>query len=158
MVNKKEYIVYAGVFVIFCTAFMMANAFPEQAANYPKVICTTGMVLVALLTIKNYLKELRVGKNLNELGALKDELQKHAMTWEQFKRICIFIGMLLAYIASINKIGYFASTAVYLIASMTAFKKKINWLIIVASLIFVVMMYVVFDRFLHIIIPHGMLY
>ena len=80
------------------------------------------------------------------------------MTSDHFKSIALFLGVLLVYIFSITKLGYFISTITYLIVAMSLFKKKFTWVILLVSAVYPLVMYLVFDKFLHLVIPHGIFY
>lgn len=159
MINKKEYAAYLGIFAIFFAAFVIAGGYPAESAGYPRLICSIGMALMVVLTVKNVFRDGKIRKDAEKLQEVQKELEKDQLTAEKFKRIAIFMGMLLVYIFCINKLGYFVSTALYLMASMTVFNNhKFRWVIPAVSVVFVVVMYLAFDRFLHIMIPHGILY
>ena len=158
MINKMEYIVYSCVFALFLAAYLIANTFPDAAASYPQMICIVGMVLTALLIGSHLLSDSKTRKDEAKLNQKIETLKQEKMTLSQFKWICIFMGMLLVYILCISHVGYYVSTAVYLLVSMLIFHKKFSWVILAVSVGFTGVMYFVFDRFLHILIPGGLLF
>ena len=158
MINKKIYLVNLGIFIVFLVAMILADNFPVAASTFPILICRVGISLTVLLTIKMLVKDAIIKKNAKKLQDVRDEIEKAKLTKEHYKSIFIFMSMLLVYIFSINRLGYFVSTIIYSILSMSVFKKKINWVIIVVAVVFSMLMYLIFDRFLHLMIPHGILY
>lgn len=158
MINKKEYIVYSCIFLFFLVAYLIANTFPDAASAYPQAICTVGMALAVLL-IGNHLRlDKKVMRDETRLNESREQINKAKITVFQLKRICIFMGMLLVYVFCIPRVGYYVSTIVYLFASMFVFHKKFSWLIPVISVGFTGVMYLLFDRFLHLVIPSGILF
>ena len=156
--NKAEYAVYLVLFIFFFAAYLMALAFPEKAGTYPKGICIVALVLLVMLTAKTFYRDLRLLKDEEKYSKKVAEIEEKKMTLEQYKKIAIFMLMLFIYIFCIEKLGYFVSTITYLIVSMTVFKKKISWVIPVVAVGFTGVMYLVFDKVLHIMIPSGILF
>lgn len=158
MINKKEYIVYSCVFLLFLAAYLIANTFPEAAATYPQAICVAGMVLTAILIGRHLQLDRKVKQDKVKFAEIVEQLRKEKLSCSQLKWICIFMGMLLLYIFCIPRVGYYISTVSYLFISMLIFHKKISWLIPLVSVGFTGIMYLLFDRFLHLVIPGGFLF
>ena len=158
MIDKNVYLVNLGIFVIFLVAMILARDFSPAAAAYPLLICRVGIGLTVILTIKLLIRDIILKKHAEKEREAREDLKKKRLTKEHYKNILIFMGMLFIYIFSIIRLGYFVSTITYLLVAMSVFNKKINWKIIVVSVLFSILMYLIFDRFLHIMIPHGILY
>jgi len=158
MISKKDYLVNLGIFAFFLVAMVLAGKFPKAAAAYPILICQVGIGLTVLLTAKMLIRDAKIRKNEKEIEEIKERHKQSALTKEHYKNIGVFMGMLLLYILSIRSLGYFVSTITYLIVSMSVFKKRFSWVIVVVAIGFTILMYLTFDRFLHIVIPHGILY
>ena len=158
MINKMQYVVYSCIFAIFFAAYIIANSFPDAAASYPHTICMVGMILTLMLIVDHLIKDRKVIKDSAKMQHTLEELRKEKLTRAQFKSICIFMGMLFSYIFLIDKLGYFSTTIIYLIISMTVFHKKFSWVIAVVAVGFTGVMYLVFDQFLHLLIPSGILF
>jgi len=158
MIRKAEYVVNLGIFILFLVALLLAQQFPKAAAAYPSLICWVGMALTVVLTVRMAINDALLRKDSEKLAQAKEELKSNRMTSDHFKSIALFLGVLLVYIFSITKLGYFISTITYLIVAMSLFKKKFTWVILLVSAVYPLVMYLVFDKFLHLVIPHGIFY
>lgn len=158
MISKREYLVNLGILAFFLVAMMFASRFPKAAAAYPILICRVGIVLTLVLSVKMLIRDAKIRKSEQDLEETREQNRQKTLTKEHYKNIGIFMGMLLLYILSIRGLGYFVSTITYLIVSMSIFKKRFSWVIVVIAIVFTIVMYLTFDQFLHIVIPHGIFY
>ena len=69
--------------------------------------------------------------------------------------VILFVGWLVVYLASINAIGYFVSTLVFLVGSMYILTYRNHFFIFVVSFCWLAFSYVVFVKLLFIPLPIG---
>lgn len=74
---------------------------------------------------------------------------------EQVKIIVPYCLMITVYLFMMGKIGYIASTVLFMIASLVYLKLKNKVVLIVLSIVMTVILYFVFTNFLTVILPRG---
>jgi putative tricarboxylic transport membrane protein len=74
---------------------------------------------------------------------------------EQAKIIIPYCLMIAVYLFLMGKIGYIASTVVFMISSLLYLKLKNKILMIVLSVVLTIILYFVFTNFLTVILPRG---
>ena len=74
---------------------------------------------------------------------------------EQAKIIVPYCLMIVVYLFLMNKIGYIASTVVFMLASLIYLKLKNKVLMVILTVALTVVVYFVFTNFLTVILPRG---
>ena len=72
-------------------------------------------------------------------------------------RLCAFTGLLAAYIFSVESVGYFIATPLYILASYSLLRAAPLWKSLCIAVLFSLFIYLLFIVFLHLPIPLGLL-
>lgn len=143
--KKYDKILTIGLFILEIIYFVLIKQLPERAARYPFFVLGLMVILTLLLAIETFV--LKNTSNEEEEDKFKDI------------KLGQFFGIILisaAYVAIIDIVGFFISTAVYLFVVMVGLKSNLKWSIIV-SVVFPIFLYLVFVLFLRVPVPRGFL-
>lgn len=132
----------SAIIFIVCIAVWVASAnYPEAAAMVPKPVAVI-TALLSLMLFYSSLKKYREGKD------------KPAMLIN--KKIALYFVIIVAYLAGIKIIGFYVSTALYLVgASFFLGAKRKN--IVIATVSFVAFCFIFFYMILGLKMPAGLL-
>ena len=89
------------------------------------------------------------------LVKLKSEDKQKTQVIEQAKIIVPYCLMIVVYLFLMNKIGYIASTVVFMLASLIYLKLNNKVLMVILTVALTVVVYFVFTNFLTVILPRG---
>lgn len=133
------------VAVIFAVVFYVdslelpdsANQLP-QLISYIITILATGMLISAFLDYrKNVKNEKEEPEKINALRAV------------------FFVGLVTVYIFTINKIGYFIMTPIFLLSSFFYLKSSNKRNIVLITIGFILFVYILFVKLFNLPIPMG---
>ena len=85
----------------------------------------------------------------------KKEEKQETQVVEQVKIIVPYCLMITVYLVMMSKIGYIASTVLFMIASLIYLKLKNKVVLAVLSVLLTIILYFVFTNFLTVILPQG---
>ena len=142
------------LFLLFAAAFMQSLSFPKQAAYFPRLICTAGMVLCALLVLRSFRGK---AAGTEKEGQLSDS---------QKKTIAIMTGLIILYSIGMAVIGFVISTILFTIVSgwllypgkISAENKKPAIFIVASALIVTLLIWYVFKNLLFVPLPAGLIF
>ena len=140
---KYDRVLTIGLFILEIFSFFMIKSLPAKAAKYPLFVLGLLVLLTTLLGIKSFTTKVEKEKSKVFQG----------FQWKQFLFI-IFLSAI--YILSIDKIGFFISSFLYLIIIMIGLKSNIK-LAVISSVVFCLLMYFIFVVFLKVPVPNGIL-
>lgn len=135
--------------VMICTgiaAFLKASDFPGESRLMPYIYSSL-LVLVAILIGLRAL-----------LGKGGAEVEDPAWKDEPIPRVFLVMGLILGYIASIQMLGFYTSTTLFILVFMGVFHAASLWTSAVVSLGTSVTVYFFFEVLLHIPVPKGILF
>ena len=115
---------------------------PDVSRGYPLVLLIISYAMTIILLVSSMVK-------------MKTENKQETQVAEQAKIIIPYCLMIAVYLFLMNKIGYIASTVVFMIASLVYLKLKNKVLMVALSIIMTVILYFVFTNFLTVILPRG---
>jgi putative tricarboxylic transport membrane protein len=115
---------------------------PPVSKGYPLVLLIMSYIMTIYLLISSVYK-------------MKKEENQPTQVVEQAKIIIPYCLMIVAYLFLMGKIGYIASTVVFMISSLLYLKLKNKILMIVLSVVLTIILYFVFTNFLTVILPRG---
>ena len=115
---------------------------PAVSKGYPLVLLIISYIMTIYLLISSVYK-------------MKKEENQPTQVVEQAKIIVPYCLMIAVYLFLMGKIGYIASTVVFMISSLLYLKLKNKILMIVLSVVLTVILYFVFTNFLTVILPRG---
>jgi len=133
-----------GLFMLAVAVFYfaIASSLPTEAGYYPKFV---GMLTLLLATV--YL--IQTAKNENN--------KKSPFAGINWNQMLLILGLSLVYVVLMKPVGYFASTAIYLVISLIGLKisPKNALMVAVGTGLF---MFVIFRTFLSVPLPMGIFY
>ena len=115
---------------------------PAVSKSYPLVLLIMSYIMTIYLLVSSMYK-------------MKKEENQPTQVVEQAKIIIPYCLMIAVYLFLMGKIGYIASTVVFMISSLLYLKLKNKILMIVLSVVLTVILYFVFTNFLTVILPRG---
>lgn len=131
------------VLLAFLTSLaVQVPAIPEVSRGYPMVLLIISYIMTIYLLINSILKQ-------------KKEEKQETQVLEQVKIIVPYCLMIAVYLFMMGKIGYIASTVLFMIASLVYLKLKNKAVLIVLSIVLTIILYFVFTNFLTVILPRG---
>ena len=131
------------VLLAFLTSLaVQVPAIPEVSRGYPLVLLIISYVMTVWLLVTSVLKQ-------------KKEEKQETQVVEQVKIIVPYCLMITVYLVMMSKIGYIASTVLFMIASLIYLKLKNKVVLVVLSVLLTVILYFVFTNFLTVILPRG---
>ena len=116
-----------------------ANQLP-QLVSYIIIILSTGMLINAVIEYRQNLVD------------HEEEPEKVNVI-----RVILFVGLIALYIFTIDKVGYFIMTPIFMLASFYYLKSSSNRNIILITLGFIFFVYILFVKMLNLPIPMGFL-
>lgn len=132
--------IIALVFLLFGIVFFYKSFdYPDESTIYVRFILSILMILSALLLVKS--------------NKPSDKTIKQLFTKDKIISICL----MLAYVILIPILGFFVSTFVFLIGFMWVFKHKGLAGYLIAAVIASISVYIVFQKFLSIWFPTGLI-
>ena len=131
------------VLLAFLTSLaVQVPAIPEVSRGYPLVLLIISYVMTIWLLVTSVLKQ-------------KKEEKQETQVVEQVKIIVPYCLMITVYLVMMSKIGYIASTVLFMIASLIYLKLKNKVVLAVLSVLLTIILYFVFTNFLTVILPQG---
>lgn len=131
------------VLLAFLTSLaVQVPAIPEVSRGYPLVLLIISYVMTIWLLVSSVLKQ-------------KKEEKQETQVVEQVKIIVPYCLMITVYLVMMSKIGYIASTVLFMIASLIYLKLKNKVVLAVLSVLLTIILYFVFTNFLTVILPRG---
>ena len=131
------------VLLAFLTSLaVQVPAIPEVSRGYPLVLLIISYVMAVYLLVTSVLKQ-------------KKEEKQTTQVMEQVKIIVPYCLMIAVYLAMMSRIGYIASTVLFMAASLIYLKLKNKVVLVVLSVVLTIILYFVFTNFLTVILPRG---
>lgn len=144
MYINKEKVYSLSVTAISALLTVQAFRYPAESSHFPRFLCVL-MVLFSLISLSRALKE--------------KEPKREEVTFASTIRLPLIVFLTaIAYIFGIAYIGYFVSTAVYMIFMMLLFGERRIVPIGAAIAVFIIVIYALFVHFLGLRLPEGILF
>lgn len=121
-------------------------AWNPLAATLPRL----ALIIIIFLSILMIIRDIK--KNYNQ----DDNVIQ--MSRQSFLRIFIAISTIFLYVYSINLLGLYISTLIFLIIFLLYIGEKNKLVIFGAPILFIISIYLIFDLFLHVNIPRGIFF
>lgn len=144
-VLKKSFadMVIGIVLLAFLTSLaVQVPAIPEVSRGYPMALLIISYAMTIWMLVGSVIKQ-------------KKEEKQETQVMEQVKIIVPYCLMITVYLIMMSKIGYIASTVLFMVASLVYLRLKNKVALIVLSLVLTVILYFVFTNFLTVILPRG---
>ena len=144
MYINKEKVYSLSVTAISALLTVQAFRYPAESSHFPRFLCVL-MVLFSLISLSRALKE--------------KEPKREEVTFASTIKLPLIVFLTAnAYIFGIAYIGYFVSTAVYMIFMMLLFGERRIVPIGAAIAVFIIVIYALFVHFLGLRLPEGILF
>ena len=138
--------VLAAVLSIF--VLELGNIAPV-ARIYPIFVLAGSYIMIAVVLFSSIIRTKKQPTRNNEA--------EPSLTGRKIARISIYCAAILAYIILIDLMGYIASTVVFGLFSLVFLCNKNKSVLILLPAAFAVLMYFVFDKFLYVRLPDGLI-
>lgn len=142
---KKSFpdMIISIVLLAFLTSLaVQVPSIPDVSRGYPMVLLIVSYIMTIYLLVSSVVK-------------MKTQDKQETQVVEQVKIILPYCLMIAVYLVLMNKIGYIASTVVFMIASLIYLKLKNKVVMVVLSILMTIALYFVFTNFLAVILPRG---
>lgn len=142
---KKSFpdMVISIVLLAFLTSLaVQVPSIPAVSKGYPVFLLVVSYAMTIYLLLKSVVK-------------MKTEEQQKTEAAAQAKIIVPYCLMIAVYLFLMSKIGYIASTVVFMVASLIYLRLKNKVVMVVLSIIMTIVLYYVFTNFLTVILPRG---
>ena len=142
---KKSFpdMVISIVLLAFLTSLaVQVPSIPAVSKGYPVFLLVVSYAMTIYLLLKSVVK-------------MKTEEQQKTEAAAQAKVIVPYCLMIAVYLFLMSKIGYIASTVVFMVASLIYLRLKNKVVMVVLSIIMTIVLYYVFTNFLTVILPRG---
>lgn len=142
---KKSFpdMVISIVLLAFLTSLaVQVPSIPAVSKGYPVFLLVVSYAMTIYLLLKSVVK-------------MKTEEQQKTEAAAQAKIIVPYCLMIAVYLFLMSKIGYIASTVVFMVASLIYLRLKNKVVMVVLSIIMTIVLYFVFTNFLTVILPRG---
>ena len=137
-----------AVFYVICGLFYSGTKkLPTESQTYPKFIV---IILFGLTTLYPSHKILNAVKHVTDSG-------KSQFEGFQPKQFFVCLGLTLLYIIAVITVGFYVSTAVFLVVSLFFLKVKPMY-IAIATVALLLLIYVAFTLFLRVQLPNNLLF
>lgn len=131
------------VLLAFLTSLaVQVPSIPAVSKGYPVFLLVVSYAMTIYLLLKSVVK-------------MKTEEQQKTEAAAQAKIIVPYCLMIAVYLFLMSKIGYIASTVVFMVASLIYLRLKNKVVMVVLSIIMTIVLYFVFTNFLTVILPRG---
>lgn len=144
MYINKEKVYSLSVTAISALLTVQAFRYPAESSHFPRFLCVL-MVLFSLISLSRALKD-------------KEQKREEVTFASTIKLPLIVFLTAIAYIFGIAYVGYFVSTAVYMIFMMLLFGERRIVPIGAAIAVFIIVIYALFVHFLGLRLPEGILF
>ena len=147
MKNKTKELFFA-VSISMITLLLLVTSFPypRESSDFPRFLC--GPMVVFSLSI--LVKTLRLPAGTKEIDT--------GNIWGRLKVPAIVFSVTIAYIVGIMYIGYFVSSVIFFIGSMSVFGREKLMPKAIATAGFLIGVYALVVSFLGIRLPQGLLF
>ncbi len=139
--------IVAAFYVICGLFFAETQKLPADSQTYPKFIVIILFGLTTLYLIRMIMNAVKYGT----------ESGKSAFEGFQPKQFFVCLGLALLYIIAVITVGFYVSTAVFLVAALWFLKVKPLY-IAISTVALLLLIYCAFTLFLHVQLPNNLLF
>ena len=132
--------------------FLNSSELPTETTRFP-LLCSAGMIIMSIPIFVRGVK-----KTVASVQMTQEERDKAPLRWANVKIPLLTFLMVVAYAFCISYIGFFVSTFVFMMALLflQQYRKPVNMLLVTVG--FEVIVYLVFVLELHLRLPKGILF
>lgn len=152
MKNKSKEIFFAlAITVISSLLLLVSFTYPPKSSEFPRFLCSLMLLFSVLILIKAARSKTVATENNNSEESSGNVISK-------LKVPAIVFSLTISYIAGIIYIGYFVSSIIFLIGTMSIFGKQKFLTKTIATAGFLIVVYALFVSFLGLRLPQGLLF
>lgn len=149
--TNKELFFAVSITVISSLLLMTSFSYPSESSEFPRFLCALMLLFSVLILIKALRSKRAAEENANS--------EEHSGSMIcKLKVPAIVFSLTIAYIAGIMYIGYFVSSIIFLIGTMSVFGKQGLIAKTIATAGFLLVVYALFVSFLGLRLPEGLLF
>jgi putative tricarboxylic transport membrane protein len=149
----------AIVIVIVCIIGMVQTTeYPARAASWPMWMWGLLGALSAVLLFNSLRQAYRPAKPKAPSDSDGGEAEPGPLSMRMGLRIAINIGLIIVYVILVPILGFFAATGLFLCVSMFYLGIRPAWKILAVTTGTLVVFYSVFEAFLGVLVPHGLVF
>lgn len=141
--KRENLITCAVLYIISIYVLISSKTLPVESAKFPRLVAFSLIILTSIYLYQILSNKLNVAK-------AKEEVVK--------KKLWFTIGLSVLYVFTINYIGYFLLTPIYLIATMWVLGVKDKKLMAIVTAISVGLIYIGFKVLLGVPVPNGIFF
>lgn len=132
--------------------FLNSSDLPRETTLFP-LLCSAGMIIMSIPVFINGLK-----KTVSSAQMSSEERKRAPLSWSNVKIPLLTFLMVVVYAFCISHIGFFVSTFVFMMSLMylQQYRKLKNMLLVTVG--FEVLVYLIFVLELHLRLPSGILF
>ena len=156
MLKSVHHDIYAGLVIAVMSLFFLlkTSELPERAALYPNLILYLFLFFAVLIIINGLKKSVEMKKDL-EVPQAEDE---ERLTPTLIKGPVVLLIVVTGYVLLMGLLGFFASTALFMIAILYVLKLRSVKVYILTILFTLLFIYVLFVKLLNVFLPTGILF
>ncbi|NLD06121.1 MAG: tripartite tricarboxylate transporter TctB family protein [Synergistaceae bacterium] len=149
--TSKELFFAISITVISLLLLITSFTYPLKSSQFPRFLCGIMLLLSILILLRALRSRAGVQKSTNTEENSGSSIGK-------LKVPAIIFSLTIAYVAGIMYIGYFVSSVIFLIGTMTIFGKQRFLTKTIATAGFLIVVYALFVSFLGLRLPQGLLF
>jgi hypothetical protein len=143
---------FAAVVTLICSGLTIRSfSYAADSSQFPRFL-TVVMTCLSLFLLVRTLKSRPQGQEKGKSNEVE------CAFWSELKVPFLVFLLTALYAVSIQVVGYFTSTIVFLVGSMMFFGKHRLWVMLFSSGIFLAVVYALFVHFLGLRLPEGLLF
>ncbi len=142
----KELLFAAGIIAVAVVFFVQGGSLPGSAGMLPRLMSVL-LVILACFMMYHAVKDNR------ERGAEEPPWMRPI----KFRRVALFLAMIVAYVALAEPLGYFVVTPLFIIVTYLALRAVKPVTAVIIAVGFSAFIYALFVRLLHLPVPLGVL-
>ena len=146
------------ILVICVVGMIQTSQYPARAAEWPMWMWGLLAALSAVLLFNSVRAAKTAAPDDTEPKTESDEDPTPASPTHKGLRITINIGLIVALVILVPILGFFTATGLFLVVSMFYLGIRPVWLILAVTAGTLLVFYGVFEAFLGVLVPHGLLF
>ena len=151
-VIHEDLLMSAFFILIGLLFFLNSSELPSETTRFP-LLCAAGMIIMSIPIFVRGVK-----KTIASAQMTQEERDKVPLRWSNVKIPLLTFLMVVAYACCSSHIGFFVSTFVFMMALLflQQYRKPVNMVLVTVG--FEVLVYLIFVLELHLRLPKGILF
>ena len=144
--HKRDLVICAVLSVALFVFVLELRDITPVARIYPIFVIAGSYIMILIVVVQSFF---RARKPVGAAPPVPPEEQTETV------RIIVYSLGILAYIVLMDKLGYFLSSVVFMVFSLVYQKNRSRTLIIILPIVFTLVLFFIFSRFLYVTLPVG---